>query len=898
MAPTFGERALEAAERAVITASSDPLLARSMANEVLADQGAGPEAWSVALRALAVVERDLGEIDAAYRHIRKAVRTAQTAGLSARAVQARLTLASVFLQQGRTRRALAELTAAAEVAPRELLGPALFQRALVLIRTGEFDEALITSRRALPIVRRAGDRSLEAAVLSNRGILHGYRGELARAEDDLTKALTIYHELQRGFAEASVRHNLGYVAALAGDVPRSLRYYDDAAVDFEALGAPLPGLHVDRAEVLLSARLLPEARLQIEQGVEALRSTRPGLDLAEAQLLRSQVALAEGDYEGALDGARQARHQLSHQGRDRWAVLARFAESQARWAAGVPVARLVREALSLASALESAGWNTPGLDCRLVAARAALVEQNYDAMNRLLRGFRNGGKRGPATFRIRCCHAQALARLANGNRTGALSALRKGLSIADEQRATLGATELRVRSATSVSDLAELGLSLAFDSKRAFNILRWSERWRSGALRAPRAIPPSDARLASLLTLLRDTVARIEQAALAGISSRSLIERQRRIEGDIRERSRRVTGSFSEAPSLPSSLTLRDGIGDRALVELIEHRGSLFAVVGTKEGFRLRELGSLAEAAAERQTLQFALSRLSLRRSPQVSLDAAAMLLHRSCNRLDELLLLPLRPHTEGRSLIVVPTGDLHALPWAFLPSLRGCNVTVAPSAALWWSREAVSPARARRSRAAVGVVLVAGPRVSQARQEIGYLRKQFYGDADVLQGMDATAGGVAKAFEGRKLAHVAAHGTFRADNAQFSSLELADGPLTVYDLERIRRPPEWMVLSACDAGRSEVHPGDELMGTSAALLAMGTRAIVSSVAPVPDDGVMPVMVSLHTALSSGAAIAEALSIAQGVALSPNMEARDMAVDTPESRAALAAGAFVCLGAG
>ena len=53
----------------------------------------------------------------------------------------------------------------------------------------------------------------------------------------------------------------------------------------------------------------------------------------------------------------------------------------------------------------------------------------------------------------------------------------------------------------------------------------------------------------------------------------------------------------------------------------------------------------------------------------------------------------------------------------------------------------------------------------------------------------------------------------------------VADGPLTVYDLEAMARPPGWIVLSVCDTGCSEVHPGDELMGTSAALLSLGTRA-------------------------------------------------------------------------
>ncbi len=161
-----------------------------------------------------------------------------------------------------------------------------------------------------------------------------------------------------------------------------------------------------------------------------------------------------------------------------------------------------------------------------------------------------------------------------------------------------------------------------------------------------------------------------------------------------------------------------------------------------------------------------------------------------------------------------------------------------------------------------------------------------------------ATAQTVARALEGSRLAHVAAHGTFRADNPQFSSLELADGPLTVYDLEHIARPPLWIVLSACDAGRSAVHPGDELMGTSAALLSLGTRAIVSSAAPVPDDGLTRLMVTLHLELVRGRGPARALASAQSRALPPGLEWGDLASGTPAAREALAAGAFVCLGAG
>jgi CHAT domain-containing protein len=187
---------------------------------------------------------------------------------------------------------------------------------------------------------------------------------------------------------------------------------------------------------------------------------------------------------------------------------------------------------------------------------------------------------------------------------------------------------------------------------------------------------------------------------------------------------------------------------------------------------------------------------------------------------------------------------------------------------------------------------------VLHAEDEIDRITEAFYPRAVVLKGQAATVRAVANAFEGRRLAHVAAHGTFRADNPQFSSLEVADGPLTVYDLERIARPPQWIVLSACDAGRSAVHPGDELMGTSAALLSLGTRGIVASAAPVPDDGVPAVMVDLHRQLAAGASLAQALAIAQSHALPLELRFSDLASGGAAGREALAACAFVCLGAG
>ena len=622
-------------------------------------------------------------------------------------------------------------------------------------------------------------------------------------------------------------HNLGYVSALRGDVPAALRRYDMAARPFSEQGLVAPALAIDRAELYLSARLVPEARLQVELGVASLQASGNAVDLAEARLLLSQIALVQGDMSVAGAAARSARRTLFRQGRTRWATLARFLEAQARWSHSAP-GRIAAEAVGLAEELHGQGWLLESVECRVLGARAALQIDDRATARDLVGAVDGAGRSGPATYRVRACYAEALGRLAAQNRVGALAALRAGLGIAEAHRSSLGATELRVRTATAVSELAELGVGIALDSKRALAVLAWSEKWRAGALRSPRAKPPDDEPLARLLMDLRDTARRLDRAPLGPAEAHALADSQRLIEEKIRRHSHGAVGGVFAAPRLPSAAELRQSVGDRVLVEYLEHAGQLHAVVVDNKCFRLRHLGSSARAESERITGQFALGRLALSRCSPASLEAAAALLERSCRRLAALLVEPLLCDLAGRDMILVPTGALHAVSWALLPPLRGISVTVSPSAALWHSRESHEP-RAAGPADPGSVLLVAGPGVAKADEETRRIRAASYKGARLMRGARATVASVMQALEGCRVAHVAAHGTFRADNPQFSSLELADGPLTVYDLEQIATPPRWMILSACYAGRSSVNPGNELMGTSAALLSLGTRAIVAS---------------------------------------------------------------------
>jgi hypothetical protein len=206
--------------------------------------------------------------------------------------------------------------------------------------------------------------------------------------------------------------------------------------------------------------------------------------------------------------------------------------------------------------------------------------------------------------------------------------------------------------------------------------------------------------------------------------------------------------------------------------------------------------------------------------------------------------------------VVIVPPGRFHAVPWAMLPCLRQRAHTVAPSATTW-----VNARRAPRPTEDT-VVLVRGPGLASGGAEIPDLAAA-YPDAHVIEDDAATASAVLKAIDGSALVHLAAHGRFRADSPMFSSIRLADGPLTVYDFQQLHRTPYRIVLPSCDSGALQPVGADELLGLTAALLPLGTAGIVATVVPVNDAATVPLMRRMHAALRTGAPLAESLATAR-----------------------------------
>ncbi|WP_067069475.1 CHAT domain-containing protein [Carbonactinospora thermoautotrophica] len=851
---TTNER-LARAESAIERVVDDPGWAREAAYRLLTAH-VSDEAATVARRVLGLAAKELGDLAGAVRHLRAAVRFAERAGFARRAGEARMSLAVVLADLGRTEAALAEADRAAAVLTGQDAARLTAQRGLILQRLGRAEEALSCYRRALPALRRYRDTLWETRVLLHRGTLYAYQGAHQAAEADLTKCIELARQAGLDLLYSFALNNLGFAKLRRGDIPTALALCDESIRVQAKLGMPAVPPRCDRADALIAAGLGQEARETLTEVVAEFERDGFAIYAAEARLTLAQAALLDEDPAAAREAAQRAYAEFTRQRRHAWARLARKTEIAARWALGERSRALLRDAVRVADQLAAAGWPDDALQTRLLAGRVALELGLKPRARTLLAAAAAGRRRGPAQLRAAAWHAEALRRLLDADRAGASRALRAGLRVLEENAAILGATDLRAHSAVFGEELATLGLRLALEEGRAREVLRWSERWRAGALRQRPVRPPEDSRLAEDLAALRQVVSRIAEEGLAGHDTTRLRAERLRLERAICNRSRHARGPGGRAAELDLG-ALAEALGDRALVELLRLDERLHAVTMVDGRVRLFTLGEYAETLRETESLRFSLNRLARRHGGEPLLAAARLALRYAAGRLDEILFAPLRSTLGDRELVVVPTGALHALPWTVLPTCAGRPVAVAPSARTW-----LATVRGASRPGTAGVALVAGPGLEHAEPEVRDLAHR-YREARLLAGQDATVQAVSTAIDGADLAHIAAHGHFRADNPLFSCLDLVDGPLTVYDMERLEQAPRRLVLSACDSALSAVRPGDELMGLASAVFALGTSTLVASVTPVPDDETRRLMTDLHDRLVGGTPPARALAEAQ-----------------------------------
>lgn len=207
---------------------------------------------------------------------------------------------------------------------------------------------------------------------------------------------------------------------------------------------------------------------------------------------------------------------------------------------------------------------------------------------------------------------------------------------------------------------------------------------------------------------------------------------------------------------------------------------------------------------------------------------------------LSRRLLLPFRAEIERAERIrVLPTGtlqgvDFHALPFAGdvllakRPVVYGLDLPVPPG----------SPRPAGRK--ALVVADPSGDLPGTLAEVQAVERSLDAWTVEALKSAEASAETVQSRLVAADLFHYAGHGVFSGSGGWESRLRLAeDTQLTLGDLLALERVPAWVVLSACEGGRSSSETPVESLGLAHAFLLAGSRAVIAS-SRLADDREVP----------------------------------------------------------
>ncbi len=807
-------------------ALDDPDAAERGARAVLGSSPS-PERRVRALQALGIVHRDRGSPDLALGDLRGAVLTATAIGDAALISDVRATYGLTLVEAGQRRRGLHELDRATFDVEHPTARTRL-RRSMALLWVGRRAESHDEMLRAARAFAEQGDRLWHARTLHHLGLVELALGDLDAAAEHTRHAIALFTPDDDPLEPLWAEQNLGEIAVANGDLARALAIFDGVAAEYLRLGRPRPHLAVTRCRALRAAGL-PREALEVAREALAGTTVHP-MDRAALELVAASALVQVEERPEAAVLARAARDGYRRLG-NTWAeaqarlvlVRARRGERGVRWD---------REAREVAALLHAERIDDAPLALALAAERSASSERS--ALLAAAATYRSGR---PALVRASGWWATALARDDDGDSGGVLRACARGLDALDEHRTTLGSTELRALATGHGSELAALALRHAAagaGGPRA--LLRWSERWRATALAQP-PVTPGDEPVLPSLAALRDNGRRLAEARAGGEPTDQLDQERRRLERAVRAEHHRQSGAVAVAEHLDVDHLVTE-VGDGCLVELVDVDGVVHVIVVHRGRVRRAVAGTTADALALTGSAAFVLRRAA-RGRPFAPGDLG--------QRLQDTILGPAARLLPEGPVTVAPTSRLHGVPWALLPALAGRPFAVVPSAAQWLRARAVPVPAARPG----DVVLLAGPGLGTGGAEVPVLA-QRRPDAVLLDGADATVAASMTALDGARLAHVAAHGRFRADSPLFSALELADGPLTVHDLERLRVAPHRVVLSACESGVLAPVGAEELLGLASALFALGTAGLVCSVAEVDDAATAALMVDLHAHLDAG----------------------------------------------
>ena len=825
---------------------ADPLRYRELARSALLRDDLADDDRAILLGVIARAQLDFSEIREADALAEEALALLSPGAPGVVRAELAALRSNALTLSGRLDDALSVLDAAVATAGAVESGLLDVQRAAVLYRRGEMARALESADAA--VARIGPDHPIERArALNNRGVIRLYVGNLAVGRGEFDEAERLYRAVGMRIAAAQVLHNRGMLEARLGDLPTALGTFDRAEQELTECGCPIDAQLIARAEIMVMAGLDDDVVELLPDVIVRLSAIGNEADAAEGRIYLSQAMLELRDP-ATMTYASTAAASFRATGRNGWGVILEDLVFESLVVERGPEALPLTEAMNVAAELDRVGMRVFAATSWLRVGIAALVQGRDDLGVDVLTQV---ARRHDTAFeRIIAYEARARVAQHRGRSDLARRSIAAGLVRIAALREVMDATDLRVHASGWGDRLARLGVDEAWERGSPSAVLLAGERWRASALSTRRVRGPVGTEQQTLLTEFRSAHGALNAALLDGSYGPVHEQRYQDAQNAVSTWARRQSAPSGGDTDRLRFGRLRDGLGDTALVSLVEHDGALAATVTRRGRTQLVDLGTAERAVASARAARAALGRLArLGDSPATALVLASA--SAQLKRFADHVVAPITGLLRGASdVVVVPLPTLHAMPWSWLLA-EVATVAISPSARHWLDAADATTVEAR-------ALVVAGPGLPGAEAEAGRVAG-VYDDVELLVGNRATVAGLADGLNGCGVAHLATHATIRTRSPLFSSLRMIDGPASAYDFEALTNPPGIVVLSACSSAVAAERGDGELLGLSTVLVAAGTAALVAANVPLPDAASVEVMVALHRSLARGVPVGEAV---------------------------------------
>lgn len=845
-----------------------------------------PYCRALGVRAVAQAHHLLHHYGAARALYEQAVQFHDQLGQTAEACRVRRNLVDVLMYESRYADAL-RIAEEARLAL-EPLNDARLSAELeinvgnVFHRLDRMHDALAHYQRAAELLERAdAPPRLRALCAFNQANIYSKINELDRAEELYRQARDAYARDGLDFLEAQTAYSLAYLEFLAGEFDRAIEGLEDARRTFRAAGNVRERTlcDLDLAEIYLHLghdNLAADCAGRAAEGFERIDA---GYEASRANFFLGQALLRHGRSEAAADALVRACKGFARENNapQLGLVEALLCETAMRNAGGslagppLPHARAAFRLLrrSRQPRLQSLG--------ALTLARA-LLHENHDgraarvAQIAAARSRQCGDREGTAEAH------QLLARAARRqNRPGdALKHLQQAVEQIEQSWSRVSGDDVRVA-------YADRHLAV-YDELAAAHVERgdYEQAFRAVEMRRARVMADRivgrpllraglrrDSQWEQLRReldreYLRRKTARADLAASANDDRVAELERQLadlRRQSEIQNHRRFVLAGRGD-PQLSDVLAaLRPA---EALVEYAEIAGRLFVFCLTApDGLRCVEL---PEPGSRFAPLLHRLHFLLEQGAYGARLSAAARqrterALQELLSKLHGWLIAPLENLLETRALMVVPTGLLHGVPFH---ALRGPHGHLVERHEIAWGPSAQIVTLLRRARPAAGPALIlvgpeeSSPGILQEARDLAELIPQ----ARLIEGPSATFDAL-RAGQQSRFVHICAHGRYRPDLPLLSSLRLADGEATFYEISTLDLNCDTIVLSGCETGLNSVTRGDDLLGLVRGCFDAGASNMVVSLWSVDDAAAPDLMKTFYRQRLCGVSPRAAMRAAQ-----------------------------------